>query len=251
MWKGSYLYAIMITCAAVFGTTCARVDTPAPVDTSPVVPGPPPVFSPQLMPSMGFADLHNHQFAYLGFGGRAFVGSAFGDIRTALENCTLVHGPAGALDLLGNIVSFVYETGVGPWNDGYPHFTGWPHWKSLTHQAVYEDWLKRALDGGLRLMVMMAVNNEEASQAVEHAAGRTCNDMEAVDLQLAEAKKMQAYIDGKNNGDGWYKIVDSPQQAREVINAGKLAVVLGIEVDHLFNCHTLQDCTEQDVRRGL
>jgi microsomal dipeptidase-like Zn-dependent dipeptidase len=245
MRKGPYLLAIMITCAAVFGTGCARVDT------SQLTPSPPLMLSPQLMPSMGFADLHNHQFAYLGFGGRAFVGSAFGEISDALESCTLVHGPLGALDLLGNIVSFVYETGLGHWTDGYPHFTGWPHWKSLTHQAVYEDWLKRALDGGLRLMVMLAVNNEEACQAVIRAEGRTCNDMEAVDLQLAEAKKMAAYIDSKNGGDGWYKIVDSPQQARAVINAGKLAVVLGIEVDHLFNCRTLRDCTEQDVRQAL
>lgn len=62
---------------------------------------------------------------------------------------------------------------------------------------------------------------------------------------------MEAYIDSKNGGNGWYKIVDSPQQARAVINAGKLAVVLGIEVDHLFNCRTLRDCTEQDVRQEL
>jgi hypothetical protein len=245
MWKRPYLFVIMIMCAAVFGTTCARVDT------SQVLPGPPLVLSPQLMPAMGFADIHNHQLAYLGFGGRAFVGSAFGDISAALENCTRVHGPFGSLDLLGNIVSFVYETGIGHWNDGYPTFNGWPHWKSLTHQAVYEDWLKRALDGGLRLMVMMAVNNEEACQAVIQADGRTCNDMEAVDWQLAEAKNMEAYIDRKNNGDGWYKIVYSPQQARDVINAGKLAVVLGIEVDHLFNCRTERDCTEQDVRQAL
>lgn len=245
MGKRLPLFATMIICAAVFGTACA------PLDTSQVIPGPPITPGPQLMPGLGFADIHNHQFAYLGFGGRAFVGSAFGAISEALEHCTLVHGPLGSLDLLGNIASLVHDTGIGHWNDGYPSFNGWPDWKSLTHQAVYEDWLKRALDGGLRLMVMMAVNNADACHAVIRAPGRTCNDMEAVDLQLAEAKKMQAYIDSKNGGDGWYKIVDSPQQARDVINAGKLAVVLGIEVDHLFNCRTLHDCTEQDVRREL
>src|SRR5438094_3251618 len=44
-------------------------------------------------------------------------------------------------------------------------------------------------------------------------------------------------------GKGWYRIVYSPQEARTVIAAGKLAVVLGIEVDYLFNCHQEGDIT--------
>ena len=37
-------------------------------------------------------------------------------------------------------------------------------------------------------------------------------------------------------GQGWFRIVTTPQQARDAVRAGKLAVVLGIEVDNLFNC---------------
>jgi microsomal dipeptidase-like Zn-dependent dipeptidase len=60
--------------------------------------------------------------------------------------------------------------------------------------------------------------------------------MEAVELQIRAAKAMEAYIDEISGGPGlgWYRIVYSPAQAREVINAGKLAVVLGVEVDNLF-----------------
>ena len=55
----------------------------------------------------GFADTHNHQFAYLGFGGKAFWGAAYGELEDALGGCTAVHGPGGAGDFMGNIMRTV------------------------------------------------------------------------------------------------------------------------------------------------
>jgi hypothetical protein len=115
--------------------------------------------------SSGFADLHDHQFAQLGFGGEAFWGGAFGDPGQALGWCTPFHGPAGAGDVLGNTLrTIAYGAGVGGVVGhrvgGYPQFDGWPRWDSISHQAVFEDWLYRAVEGGLRLLVMLAVNNE-------------------------------------------------------------------------------------------
>lgn len=187
----------------------------------------------------GFADLHNHQFAHLAFGGLAFAGAPFGPIEQALPHCdpVNVHGPGGTLDLLGDIRNIVDGVaGVGHLVGGYPEFDGWPRWNNLTHQAVYQDWLKRALDGGLKLIVMLAVNSEIVANVANRAPGRTSDDMEAVDLQIKSAYQMQDYIDRQSGGPGkgWYRIVTSPQQAREVIEAGKLAVVLGIEVDNIF-----------------
>jgi hypothetical protein len=49
----------------------------------------------------GFADMHNHQFAHLGFGGVAFFGEPSGPIEQALPWCQGVHGPGGALDVIG------------------------------------------------------------------------------------------------------------------------------------------------------
>lgn len=52
---------------------------------------------------------------------------------------------------------------VACWMMTFPReetFDGWPRWDSVTHQAIYEDWLHRAVEGGLRLMVMPAVNSE-------------------------------------------------------------------------------------------
>jgi microsomal dipeptidase-like Zn-dependent dipeptidase len=205
-------------------------------------------FAPLPRRIQGFADLHNHQFANLAFGGKAFVGAAFGPIEEALAHCDYgagnslltpnwVHGPGGIRDMLGTIRGITSGIGgIGHLVGGYPEFDGWPRWNSLTHQSVYQDWLHRAFQGGLKLLVVLAVNNEMACGLVEKAPDRGCTDMEAVDLQLTAAKQMEAYIDEQNGGpgQGWYRIVYSPQQARDVINAGKLAVVLGVEVDNLF-----------------
>jgi microsomal dipeptidase-like Zn-dependent dipeptidase len=160
------------------------------------------------------------------------------------------------MDILGNGLrefgfGVEFPAFLGHKVGGYPQFDGWPRWDSVTHQCVYEDWLHHAVVGGLHLMVMLAVNSEFFC----NAANRTisCTDMEAVDRQLAEAKKMEAYIDAKSGGPGkgWYRIVYTPGQARAAIAAGKLAVVLGIEVDYLFGCHAERDLSEQQLRQQL
>jgi hypothetical protein len=208
--------------------------------------------------SIGFVDLHNHQFAHLGFGGMAFWGGAFGDIRQELGWCTPVHGPEGVGDLLGNTMrAIAYGTGAGSILGhrvgGYSQFDGWPRWDSISHQAVFEDWLYRAVQGGLRLMAMVAVNNEFLCGLANRIPGRTCNDMEAVELQLQAAKAMEAHIDNKSGGPGcgWYRIVRTPAEAARVVAAGKLAVMLGTEVDYFFNCRTETDLTEDQLDQEL
>src|SRR5262249_45627809 len=116
-------------------------------------------------------------------------------------------------------------------------------------------WLYRAYKAGLRLMVVHAVNAEAiCGLAVgRKAPGRTCDDMEAVDLQLAEARPPEANVDptAGGTGKGEYRIVTAATEERHVIESGKLAVVLGIEVDNLFGCRLGGACTEDSVRRSL
>lgn len=209
-------------------------------------------------PAKGFADLHAHQFANLAFGGKAFFGKAYGPLSTALPWCDSVHGPGGTRDSFGSIMATLgYGTGgAGHLVGGYPQYDGWPRWNSYTHQSMYEDWLYRAVQGGLRLVVVLAVNNQDLLGFpiyAEKAPGRTGEDMEAVDLQIAEAYNMQSYIDSKAGGAGlgWYRIVKSPAEARAVIAQGKLAVVLGAEVDYLFDCRRDGSCTAAYVESRL
>ncbi|MCA9696053.1 MAG: hypothetical protein KC431_00925, partial [Myxococcales bacterium] len=95
---------------------------------------------------------------------------------------------------------------------------------------------------GLRLEVLHATTNSaichfmvgEELQPTRYA----CDDMVAVDRILDEAYVMERYIDAQFGGPGlgWFRIVQTPAEAREVIAAGKMAVVLGIETSDLFNC---------------
>ncbi len=135
-------------------------------------------------------------------------------------------------------------------NLGAPAFNGWPQWTSTIHQQVYYKWLERAWRGGLRLMVMDAVTNEalcKTSYRMQKFDGThptdCTNSMVEIDAQINAAKDFQTWLDNQSGGpgQGWFQIVTTPQQATNVIQQGKLAVVLAIEVENLFNCHSGAD----------
>lgn len=189
-------------------------------------------------PIVGIADLHLHVLAHLGFGGKLFQGAPFDEdhgVKGALHSCANGHGPGGLGDLIGSLAG---ELPYGHDTEGWQDFAGWPHWNSVNHQQVYWRWLERAHRGGLRLIVMLAVSNEALCSAGARRAGFGCDDMEAVDRQLAAARELVAFADAQAGGpgEGFLRIVESPAQARAAIEAGQLAVVLGIEVDSLFGC---------------
>nr|WP_276603051.1 membrane dipeptidase [Nannocystis pusilla] len=62
--------------------------------------------------------------------------------------------------------------------------------------------------------------------------------MTAVDRIIDETYAMERYIDAQSGGPGlgWFRVVHTPAEAREVIAGGKLAVILGIETSNLFDC---------------
>jgi microsomal dipeptidase-like Zn-dependent dipeptidase len=199
----------------------------------------------------GFADMHSHQFSNLGFGGKVVFGEAFasGGESAALPVCNNVHGFAGLNDIVGTATNEHLGHNTG----GYPNFDGWPGWHDHTHQQMYLDWVRRAYEGGLRLMVMHAVNNKILCQVNGPASGQSCDDMPAVDLQLQAAKDMEAFVDTQSGGPGkgWYRIAHSATEARHIINGGGLAVVLGMEVDEPFGCSVGGNCTDADVEAAL
>src|SRR5262245_52809392 len=191
-------------------------------------------------PIVGMADLHNHMFSNLGFGGSLFWGRPWapGGISEALPACDEAHGPFGAFDSIGDLASGVLFHGT----HGYPDFDGWPNWRTLNHQGMYIDWIERAFLGGVKLMVMHAVNNELLCK--KEPGGLSCNDMEVAARQLEAANQVAMNVD-------WFKIAHTPAEARQIINSGRMAVVLGIEVDSLFDCKIGQDCTLAHIQERL
>jgi hypothetical protein len=185
-------------------------------------------------PLWGFADTHAHLMAHLAFGGEAFWGEPYNPsdpgpygIENALRSCEPVHG---------GLINVNPELGH-PAAGGWPEFIVWPHFTTLIHQQAYIDWVYRAYQGGLRLITCLAVNNEllaaKTSPSIQH------DDKHAIQVQVAAMKEMAAAINTQAGGPGkgWMQIVYSAEEARKVISANQLAIVLGVEVDSLGNWH--------------
>ncbi len=178
----------------------------------------------------------------------------------------LVHGDAHVNDIVG----FGTDQHVGPllptlsnggveWdaNINGDNFVGWPRWNSTTHQQSYYTWLRRAHFGGLKLAVVMAVNNEAmciSGRYLDHAEFDCAKGMASIDLQIQKAYDLETWLNQQcaeaqsTNSDvkierscatpessmGWFKVVRSPSEARAAIASGQLAVVLGIEEANVF-----------------
>lgn len=211
----------------------------------------------------GIVDTHAHLMSNWGFGGGGiFHGAPFHrlGVEHALPDCDASHGPEGRTDFIG----FAFDqggadaVGIGAVlggllagevsqpvhvTDGYPDFTEWPDAvRRSTHQTEYHRWIERAYLAGLRLIVQHATTNAVLCQLSAGSADLDlrypCDDMVAVDRSLDEVFAMERYLDAQAGGEGkgWFRIVRSPAEARQVIAAGKLAVVLGIEASDLFDC---------------
>ena len=253
-------------------TMCADMKAPL---LEPTTNWTPPAGAAPAPPMRGYADVHVHMFSHLAFGGGVLAGRPYDkvagikgalapDYATNLDLVAVLDKPLPLVTcppLIPNCGRVVLHGDHTPLDDtpglatgdgtkgyfGAPLFNGWPKWHSTTHQKVYYKWLERAWRGGLRLMVMLAVNNEVLCKTSKHLKNSDCEDaMKAVDAQLDAAREFEAWLD-QQPGGGWFKIVTDPSQAEAVIRSGKLAVVLGIEVDSLFNCKLSGPCTETSV----
>lgn len=230
----------------------------------------------------GFIDAHEHSGANQGFGGKIFHGASFHKlgIEHALADCEKHHGENGSKDLMniaykggsGNIktttlLTNLYEHLVQDkpdhHTDGYPTLTDWNVHLAATHQSLYYKWIERAYLGGMRMMVEYIETTQVVCDVYKErlpskSSDATCNEMVHVDHQLVKIKELQDYVDAQNGGPGkgWFRIVYTPAEAREVIKAGKLAVILGMEVDNPFDCFVneregFQACNDDMVRERL
>ncbi len=203
----------------------------------------------------GFLDTHLHAMAFEFLGGRVHCGRPWSPrgVTVALTDCP-DHAGQGVGAALENVLST--GTPIG-FHDpvGWPTFKDWPRHDSLTHEQTYYRWMERTWKGGLRLMVNLFVENEALCD-VYPLKQNSCDDMDAVRLQARRIRELEAYIDARSGGPGkgFFRIVKSPFEARKVINDGKLAVVLGIEVSSPLGCDVFNDrpaCDRAQIDRQL
>lgn len=209
-------------------------------------------------PLFGFADLHTHPAANVGFGGNLYAGTPVGPIDQALASCAPHHdtdpndewfGPAtGAGPTIENVfkgigllatalmtmsadVAKPMVYGVdGPLHSGvgYPALMTYRYYNAL-HQHMYVDWIRRAYDGGLRLIVAHPVHASLLANIDPKASPALLDDKTSGDRQLEVIKDLV------NRNSSWMEIAYTPQQARSIIRRNKLCVVLGLEVDAIGN----------------
>jgi len=202
----------------------------------------------------GTIDAHNHVTAYEFLGGDAHCGepwSRYG-VTAALVDCP-DHYPNGAGALLENLL---YGNPVRTHDPvGWPTFKDWPAPASQTHEQTYYRWIERAFLGGERLMVNNLVENVALCEIypIKH---NSCRDMDSVRLQARRIHELEEYIDAQSGGpgQGWFRIVRTPFEARKAINEGKMAVVLGVETSEIFGCggsESAPRCDRDQILRGL
>ncbi|MCW2757274.1 MAG: hypothetical protein JWO46_1020 [Nocardioidaceae bacterium] len=193
----------------------------------------------------GYVDAHTHGMAFEFLGGNVHCGKPWDPlgVTVALVDCpdhTLTGG-------YGSLTEAVLSGKPSHDPVGWPTFKDWPAPDSLTHEGTYYEWLERSWRAGQRILVNLLVENDQLCKIypIKH---NSCDDMDSIRLQAKDMRLLERYVDAQSGGpgQGWYRIVETPEQARQVINEGKLAVVMGIETSVPFGCTMKLDVPQCD-----
>jgi microsomal dipeptidase-like Zn-dependent dipeptidase len=216
----------------------------------------------------GSADVHHHLFDEDAFGGRWRHGAVsdllhtcdghgfglpshgrvltldpvLGDLLTCPSIVALLAFVPGALPALGLV------SGVGPpafsevigkieGSGGDTGFhlkrrlpgSGWPRWDVLVHQRGQRNGLFKAHQDGLQLIVVATGGFAPFCELLPPSTPYGCDEMDDVDRQIALAHQFAS------DNASWVQIALGPQDAMDIINSGKLAMVIAIETTDLFN----------------
>lgn len=215
----------------------------------------PPVVVPTTSARLtGFVDLHTHPVSNLAFGGKLIYGGVdMGALLPAGAHCSSTqasseqealgydktsHGGWGTDNGCGDdsrrIVIHQIQLArnandPGPDAHGYPDFTGWPKWNDVTHQKMWVNWIYRAYQSGLRVMVALATNNKSLGDITAGHNDWATDDKTSADLQIAEIQALA------RRHPEWMEVAYSSPDVYRIVAANKLAVIVGIEVDHIGN----------------
>jgi hypothetical protein len=192
----------------------------------------------------GIVEGHMHWMAFQNFGGSFNCGAPWHPygITKALPDCSEVEGPQGSAAPVQN--TFTYgNPGQTHDTSGYPKLTSWGK-DQLTYTGTYYRWVERVYMSGLRLMVMGVNENRVLCELLTNRK-YDCNEMNSMRRGFKAIRELQDYVDAQAGGPGkgFFQIVTDPFQAREVINAGRMAVVLEIETSEPFDCRGWEQVT--------
>ena len=206
----------------------------------------------------GFLDMHLHPMFFEALGGVIHCGRPWHPlgVTEALPDCEETLGSdSDTITPVQNTLNWGFP--VYPHDStGWPNFTDWPNHHSLTYEQTYYRWIERAWRGGLRIITPLATDNAVLCELYPFDKHGRCNEMDTVIRSLHDLYELQDYIDAQEGGpgEGWFRIVKNPFEARRVMNAGNLAVVPSIETSKLFDCginNGVPQCDRDQIDRGL
>ncbi len=222
----------------------------------------------------GWVDLHTHPMIHLAFGGKLVHGGVdeksrlptnvrcqdwqeAGSVANALSDDRPSHGgwdlfsfPCGD-EIRKNIIGGLQAANsalvtAGHTNSpafGWPNFQNWPAWNDITHQKMWWEWIKRARDGGQRVMVALATNNRMLGDAVN--GHPPTDDKSSANLQLGAIKEFVA------RHSDFMEVALTPAHLKEIVQKNRIAVVLGVELDNLGALNQYAPATPEPTMQAL
>ena len=192
----------------------------------------------------GFADLHAHPAIERAFGGRLIWGSARDDAPIDATQLPLIascpvetHDPSVTSPVDRAVGALVFpELGAA---SGFAHGPigtageAWPNARDLIHQAMNVASIRRAYEGGLRLMFASTTDDQVITALLQ---GPNVYDAFVPDPG-ADYRSARAQIDLieqiADENSTWMAIARTPKEARRIIASGRLALVLSLEMQGL------------------
>jgi microsomal dipeptidase-like Zn-dependent dipeptidase len=223
----------------------------------------------------GLADYHTHLTNYIAFGALNGVRTAWGvpGGRYAdyayrpqgrrlealdIPDCIKSHGGGPSAELfLASVEGRVHRdqgmfqtllqfvrTQFSPHpHKGGPSFRDFPTFLSGAHEQMHITQIHRAWEGGLRLMTVLAVQNVGAEYLTARVGGdgeiHPNTERAILEAQICAVRQLTRM------NDDWMQIAYTPDEARDIISHGKLAIVLGIEMDGIGRIDGMNSFAEE------
>jgi microsomal dipeptidase-like Zn-dependent dipeptidase len=146
------------------------------------------------------------------------------------------------------------ETGFPHGPSGGPTYVNWPAAQSIEHQAMYITEIRRAYEGGLRLLFASTTDNQLLSDLWHIGTNVAGNPIPTPDpnfdfnAAIRQITFIQQLVAANSS---WMQIVTTSAEARQAISNNKLAVVVSLEMDSLTPDQILNLIQNYQVRHVI
>jgi hypothetical protein len=204
----------------------------------------------------GYVLTHEHPMNAMAFGGNYAFAGAPGNFRngimekgyTAEDGGCKVAQPCDHGEVKGNLTaSLIAGKPLGRDMGDHASHMG-PRHDSFSHLRYSTEWIKEAFDPAerefqdsrMRIMVAFAVENEAMCEQLYYANkgkggpggdGYPCSHGDSIESMERQINAIKAWV--AENRD-WMEIAYTSADARRIVSADKLAIILGVESEYAF-----------------